>query len=134
MLALLFGALFGASPALAVECWTGWGYVVEAGSHAFKSERFLIVTAGPVAWSAGYPVELHVLDDRTGGRREDLAPLTVVPANPRFSRQQGLDYVNGIAAIVGSADQLAFGLSHIRPSVSGIERLDAFYRQACGLD
>ena len=32
----------------------------------------------------------------------------------------------------GSADVLAFGLSHIAPSVAGIARLDDFFRWACG--
>ncbi len=120
--------------AAAVECWTGWGYFVEPGTHVYKSERFLISTAGAVVWRPGQTVALYILDEATGAIRQDLEPISVIPRNPRFSRQEGLPYVNGLAAVVGAPDDLAFGLSHIRPSVAGIERLDRFFRRACGLD
>ncbi len=87
-----------------------------------------------MVWQPGLAVALYVLDDATGAIRKDLEPISVIPRNPRFSRQEGLPYVNGLATVVGSPDDLAFGLSHIRPSVAGIERLDRFFRRACGLD
>ena len=131
---LVGGLAIGGHPAAAVECWTGWGYFVEPATHVYKSERFLISTAGAVVWQPGLAVALYVLDDATGAIRKDLEPISVIPRNPRFSRQEGLPYVNGLATVVGSPDDLAFGLSHIRPSVAGIERLDRFFRRACGLD
>jgi len=131
---LLLGGL-GLCPAesRATECWTGWGYWIEAGSHRYKSERLLLVAQGAPDWVPGRPVTLHVLDGEQGGVKANEPPITVIPASLRFSRWQRLPQVTGVAAVPGRSDQLTFGLSHIVQLVTGIERLDAFYRWACGL-
>ena len=139
MIRLLLPALLGvlvwgaATPALAVECWTGWGYWVEPGTRAYQGPRLLLVTRGPASWIPGRAEQLYLLDPTKGGIQEGEAPLTVIPQLPRYSRQQGLIYVNDMVPVEGSENYLTFGLSYIKPTVTGIERLDDFYLWACGL-
>ncbi len=90
------------APAWAVECWRGWGYRVDPGTRAYKSEELLLVTKGPATWRTGVSVELHRLDRASG-------------------------------AIVGSGDELVFGLSHVAPPVAALETLEDYNRWACGL-
>ncbi|MGF1612264.1 MAG: hypothetical protein ACFCUQ_22935 [Kiloniellales bacterium] len=133
MPALIAAALvFGPSESRATECWTGWGYWIEAGSHRYKSERLLLVAQGATAWAPGQPVTLYFLDGEAGGIDESEPPITAIPASLRFSRWQRLPLVTGIAVVAGRSDHLTFGLSHITQLVTGIERLDDFYRWACG--
>ena len=122
-----------ARPAGAVECWTGWGYWVDPWTQGYKSERLLLATKGPASWAWGRPVTLHVLDQAAGGFDSRWPPLRVFPGAPRFSIQQGLTYVTALASVQGKADFLTFGLSHIKQTAFGLERLDRFYRWACGL-
>ena len=131
ILALVTGLATGAVQA--TECWTGWGYWVEPGTHAYKSNRVLLVTKGPAKWVNGLPVTLYFLDEVKGGIRPDAPPITALPAALRFTQQQRLPHVTGLAAVEGKSDQLAFGMSHIVQLVQGIEKLDSFYRWACGL-
>lgn len=122
----------GRAESRAVECWTGWGYWIDAESHRYKSERLLLVTRGAATWVPGQPVTLFLLDGEQGGIDEAAPPITAIPASLRFSRWQRLPQVTGIATVAGRSDRLTFGLSHITQLVTGIERLDAFYRWACG--
>ncbi len=121
------------APAWAVECWQGFGYRVDPQTRTYKSEELLLVTKGPATWRVGVPVELHQLDRATGAIATDMAPLTVVPASTRIYYRGRGNYVDGRGAIVGSEDELVFGLSHVAPSVAALEALDDYNRWACGL-
>ncbi len=121
------------APAWAVECWRGWGYRVDPGTRAYKSEEILLVTKGPTTWRTGVPVELHRLDRASGAIDAAAAPLTVVPASARTYYRGRANYVDGRGVIVGSRDDLVFGLSHVAPPVAALEALEDFNRWACGL-
>ena len=136
-LALVLGLSGLVAPTTAVqatECWSGWGYWVEPGTHAYKSNRILLVTKGSAVWTYGQPVTFYRLDETKGGIRPDEPPLKAFLGQLRFSQKQRLQYVTGLAAVEGKSDHLAFGMSHIVQLVKGIEKLDSFYRWACGLD
>ena len=120
--------------ARATECWSGWGYWVEPGTHVYKSNRILLVTKGSAVWMQGQPVTFYLLDEAKGGIHPDAAPIKALPGMLRFSQKQRLQHVTGLAAVEGKSDHLAFGMSHIVQLVKGIEKLDSFYRWACGLD
>ncbi len=121
------------APAWAVECWRGWGYHVDPGTRTYKSEELLLVTKGPATWRTGVPVELHRLDRASGAIDAAAAALTVVPAGVRTYYRGRANYVDGRGAIIGSGDELVFGLSHVAPPVAALEALDDFNRWACGL-
>ena len=121
------------APAWAVECWQGFGYRVDPQTRTYKSKELLLVTKGPATWRVGVPVELHQLDRATGVIATDMTPLTVVPASARTYYRGKSNYVDGRGAIVGSEDELVFGLSHVAPSVAALEALDDYNRWACGL-
>lgn len=121
------------APAWAVECWQGFGYRVDPQTRTYKSDELLLVTKGPATWRVGVPVELHQLDRATGIIATDMTPLTVVPAGVRTRYRGRANYVDGRGAIVGSEDELVFGLSHVAPPVAALEGLDDFNRWACGL-
>ncbi len=121
------------APAWAVECWRGWGYRVDPGTRTYKSEELLLVTKGPTTWRTGVPVELHRLDRASGAIDAAAAPLTVVPAGARTYYRGRANYVDGRGAIVGSGDELVFGLSHVAPPVAALETLEDYHRWACGL-
>ncbi len=121
------------APAWAVECWRGWGYRVDPGTRTYKSEELLLVTKGPATWRTGVPVELHRLDRASGAIDAAAAPLTVIPAGARTYYRGRANYVDGRGAIVGSGDELVFGLSHVAPPVAALEALDDYNRWACGL-
>lgn len=123
-----------ATPVQATECWSGWGYWVEPGTHVYKSDRILLVTKGSAVWMQGQPVTFYLLDETKGGIRPDAAPIKALPGMLRFSQKQRLQHVTGLAAVEGKSDHLAFGMSHIVQLVKGIEKLDSFYRWACGLE
>lgn len=130
VLLLLFSA---GLPAGAVECWTGWGYWVDPWTQGYKGHRLLLATKGPASWAWGQPVTLHLLDQTAGGFDLRSEPLTVFPGKPNFSIQQGLTHVTALASVRGQSDFLTFGLSHIEQTAFGLDRLDQFYRWACGL-
>ena len=93
----------------------------------------MLVTKGPATWRVGVPVELHQLDRATGAIATDVTPLTVVPASARTYYRGKSNYVDGRGAILGSEDDLVFGLSHVAPSAAALEALDDYNRWACGL-
>ena len=117
----------------AIECWRGWGYRVDPGNRTYKSAELLLVTKGPADWRVGVPVELHRLDRATGAIAATETPLTVVPASARTFYRGRANYVDGRGAIVGSADDLVFGLSHIAAPTAALADLRDFNRWACGL-
>ncbi len=121
------------APAWAVECWQGYGYRVDPQTRTYTSEELLLVTKGPATWRVGAPVELYQLDRATGAIATDMTPLTVVPASARIYYRGRGNYVGGRGAILGSEDELVFGLSHVAPSVAALEALDKYNRWACGL-
>lgn len=136
-LVVALGLTFAVAQATAVqatECWSGWGYWVEPGTHAYKSNRILLVTKGSAVWTYGQPVTFYRLDETKGGIVQDAPPLKALLGSLRFSQKQRLQHVTGLAAVEGTSDHLAFGMSHIVQLVKGIEKLDSFYRWACGLD
>ena len=118
----------------ATECWSGWGYWVEPGTRAYKSNRILLVTKGSAVWMYGQPVTFYRLDEAKGGIVPDEPPLKAFLGSLHFSQKQRLQHVTGLASVEGKSDHLAFGMSHIVQLVKGIEKLDSFYRWACGLD
>jgi len=130
---LLLFALLLARPAAAVECWTGWGYWIDPQTRAYRSERLLLATRGPVDWVPGAPVLLYRLDEQRGGFDESMPPLTVFPGPPRFSYRAETSLVTLVAAVAGRRDHLSLGLSHVKQTAFGLARLDQFYRWACGL-
>jgi hypothetical protein len=121
------------APAWAVECWRGWGYRVDPGTRTYTSEELLLVTKGAAVWQAGVPVELHRLNRATGAIDATVPALTVVPVGARTYYRGRANYVDGRGAIVGSGDELVFGLSHIAPPTAALERLRDYNRWACGL-
>ncbi len=121
------------APAWAVECWQGFGYRVDPQTRTYKSDELLLVTKGPATWRVGVPVELHQLDRATGVIATDMTPLTVVPTGVWTQYRGRANYVDGRGAIVGSEDELVFGLSHVAPPVAALEALDDYNRWACGL-
>ena len=121
------------APAWAVECWRGWGYRVDPATRTYKSEEILLVTKGAADWRAGVPVELHRLDRASGAIDAGAPTLTVVPAGARVSYRGRANYVDGRGAIVGSGDELVFGLSYIAPPTAALDALVEFNRWACGL-
>jgi hypothetical protein len=127
--------LSGSLPARAeaIECWRGWGYRVDPGTRTYKSAELLLVTKGPADWRVGVPVELHHLDRSTGAIAVGEPPLTVVPASARTYYRDRANYVDGRGAIVGSAEELVFGLSHIAAPTAALDDLRDFNRWACGL-
>ena len=130
---VFLAAVQASATAWAVECWQGYGYRVDPQTRTYKSEELLLVTKGPATWRVGVPVELHRLDRATGAIATGMAPLTVIPASARVRYRGRGNYVDGRGAIVGSDDDLVFGLSHVAPSVAALEALEDYNRWACGL-
>ena len=120
----------GAAP---VECWRGWGYWVDARTRAYKSDEMLFVTRGAADWAPGVKVRLYRLD-RASGRIDDVEPaIAVIPIVARTYYRGTTNYVNAMANVAGSDDQLVFGLSHVAPSVAALPRMARFNAWACGL-
>lgn len=115
----------------ATECWRGWGYLLDGADGGYKSGEMLLVTIGSTLWEAGQPVELHLLD-RASGLLSEMPPFVVVPENPRLYYRGRLNYVDTRAAIPGSQDSIAIGLSHIEPALPGVPAKERYNRWACG--
>ena len=117
-----------------VECWRGWGYRTDRITRTYKSGELLLVTRGPAVWAPGQPVVLYLLDRASGRIAPDTPPMTVTPLAPRVYYRGRSNYVDGQGAIAGSDDDLVFGLNHVAPQSSGLEKLEAYNAWACGLD
>ncbi|MBK1699298.1 hypothetical protein [Rhodovibrio salinarum] len=116
---LAAGLSMGASPVLArAACWSGWGYFVEPGSLAFRSDRLLLVTDGAVDWATGERIALYRLDPETGRRVAQSAPIVVRPRQPRFASRDGNRTVDDVAGVVGRDVQLMLGMSRIGPAIA----------------
>lgn len=116
-----------------IECWRGWGYWVDANTRAYKSDEMLFVTRGAADWAPGVTVRLYRLD-RASGRIDDGEPaIAVNPVVARTYYRGTTNYVNAMADVAGSDDQLVFGLSHVAPPVSALPRMARFNAWACGL-
>lgn len=120
----------GAEP---VECWRGWGYMSDPETRTYTSGELLLVTRGATDWQAGLPVELYLLDRASGRIAAARPPMTVIPSNPRTYYRGRTNYVDGRAAILGSAEELVFGLSHVAPPAGGLEAMRDYNLWACGL-
>ena len=117
----------------AVECWRGWGYLSDPETRTYSSGEMLLVTRGAVDWRAGLPVDLYLLDRASGAIAADRPPMTVIPSNPRTYYRGRANYVDGRAVILGAAEELVFGLSHVAPPAAALEAMSDFNRWACGL-
>lgn len=130
--------LIAAAPPLAgaaaepATCWSGWGYRVEPETMAFRSERILLVTDGPVDWSPGNRIALHPLDPESGQRDSGAAPIVVVPRQPSFGSARGNRTVDDVAEVVGSPLHLMLGMTRIGPASVADPRQHAFLAWACG--
>jgi hypothetical protein len=114
-------------------CWSGWGYRVEPESLAFRSERLLLATDGPVAWVPGREIALYRLDPRTGQRLRDAAPIRVRPQRPSFGHARGNRTMDDIAEVVGDELDLMLGMTRIGPaSVPDDPRQRELMAWACG--
>lgn len=135
VLSLVLAAAFagGAGAVEPVECWRGWGYRVDKQTRTYTSEEMLLATKGQADWRPGQDVVLYVLDRASGQIAPTAAPLTIVPINSRLYYRNNLNYVDGEGEIVGSADNLVFGLNHFPPPSAPIEELHAYNVWACGL-
>jgi len=127
----LAGRVGAAEP---VECWRGWGYRVDKQTRTYKSEELLLVTKGAAGWQPGQEVTLYVLDRASGQIAPEAPPIAVVPLNPRSYYRKNLNYVDGEGPIVGSEDNLVFGLSHVPKPTAAIEDLHKYNVWACGLE
>lgn len=123
-----------ASPALALECWSGWGYRVAPDTLAFQGPRLHFVTDGPVRWEVGKPVSLYPIDERTGRRDPQRTPLVVRPRQPSFSFRHGKSSFNDVAALEGESVYLMMGATKMGPPEPETGRQRGFVRWACGLD
>ncbi len=117
-----------------VECWRGWGYRIDKQTRTYKSEELLLATKGSAGWQPGQEVALYLLDRASGRIVSDAPPITIVPFNPRSYYRNNLNYVDGEGQIVGSEDNLVFGLSHVPKPTAAIEGLYKYNVWACGLE
>ncbi len=117
-----------------VECWRGWGYRVDKVTRTYTSEELLLATKGPADWRPGRQVVLYTLDRATGQIDPEAPPIVIVSINPRSYYRNNLNYVDGEGEIVGSADNLVFGLSHVPLPTAAIEDLYKYNVWACGLE
>jgi len=134
MLVLAIAPAEQAAAAEPVECWRGWGYRIDPQTRTYKSEELLLVTKGPAGWQPGQEVALYLLDRASGQIDPKAPPITVVPFNPRSYYRNNLNYVDGEGQIVGSEDNLVFGLSHVPKPTAAIEKLYKYNVWACGLE
>ncbi len=134
---LILSLVLSVDPAGAVEpveCWRGWGYRVDKQTRTYKSEELLLVTKGPADWRPGQRVVLYRHDRATGQIIPSEPPITIVPLNTRSYYRNNLNYVDGEGEIVGSEDNLVFGLSHVPLPTAAIEDLHKYNVWACGLE
>ena len=117
-----------------VECWRGWGYRVDRQTRTYTSQELLLVTKGAAAWQPGQEVALYMLDRASGRLAAQQLRLVIVPLNPRTYYRDNLNYVDGEGEIVGAADNLVFGFSHVPPPTADIEKMYQYNRWACGLE
>lgn len=117
-----------------VECWRGWGYLVDPQSRTYVSPEMLLTTRGPAAWQPGRAVTLYILDRASGRIDPQAPPIVVAPFNPRLYYRDNLNYVDGEGEIAGSGDNLVFGLSHVPKPSADIEKMHQYNRWACGLE
>lgn len=113
-------------------CWSGWAYRVEPDTLAFKSDRLLVVTSGPVDWRSGLRIELYPLDPDSGQRDPDTQPLTIEVHQPSFRSANGNRIVDDVANLLGSPFHLMLGMTRIGPATVDDTRQDDFLAWACG--
>ena len=117
-----------------VECWRGWGYRVDGQTRTYKSEELLLVTKGAAEWQPGQEVTLHVLDRASGQIIPGAAPIVITTFTPRMYYRNNHNYVDGEGKIVGSEDNLVFGLNHFPLPTAAIEKLLQYNVWLCGLE
>lgn len=137
LLILSFGLLVlwagaGLAEASREVCWSGWGYRVELDTLAFKSDRLLLVTGGPVDWHPGTRVTLYPLDPASGQRDPDAEPLTIKVRQPTFRSAKGNRTVDDVADLIGSPFHLMLGMTRIGPAMVADQRQNDFLAWACG--
>lgn len=133
LLVMLLGAL-SASPARAVECWQGWGYLVEPRSMAFKSGQSLYVTEGAVNWSNPSWVRLYRVDPSTGLRLTKEKPINIRPRKPvQKGSRNWAKIMEDVVEVRGSELDMLLRLTHVTPSPNARTLNDGFTRWACGL-
>ncbi len=130
----MLSAFAGRESLAGTQCWRGWGYWVDGESRAYKSEEMHLVTRGPVRWGPGLAVELYHLDPRHGGIDDQKPPITIVPANPRSRYNGRTNYVDGLATVPDSADNIVFGMSQIGADSPALDEIQKYNRWACGLE
>ena len=111
-------------------CWSGWGYFVEPGSLAFRSERLLLATDGPTDWVPGARIALYPLDPKTGRRAPGQEPIVIRPRRPSFSSRNANRTVDDVAQVVGRELQLMLGMTRIGPASAA--RSQRSLAWACG--
>jgi hypothetical protein len=111
-------------------CWSGWGYFVEPGSLAFRSERLLLATDGPTDWVPGARIALYPLDPKTGRRAQGREPIVIRPRRPSFSSRNANRTVDDVAQVVGRELQLMLGMTRIGPASAA--RSQRSLAWACG--
>ena len=134
---LIFLLIFVTYSAVAtepVECWRGWGYRVDKQTRTYKSEELLPVTKGPADWRPGQKIVLYLFDRASGQIVSAVPPITIVPLNSRLYYRNNLNYVDGEGEIVGSEDNLVFGLNHVLLTATAIEKLHEYNLWACDLE
>jgi hypothetical protein len=132
---VLLCSLLGPAKAWAVECWQGWGYLVEPESLAFKSPQTLYVTNGPINWGSKEWFKLYPIDPATGRRDSKRKPVVVRPNRP--SKQGGGSWgnvVDDVADVLGSKWSMLLRLSQVKASQHSLTHNDQYSRWACGLD
>jgi len=117
-----------------VECWQGWGYRVDPQTRTYTSPEMLLATKGPADWQPGHEVTLYILDRASGRIDTQQLPIVVAPFIPRTYYRDNLDYVDGEGDIIGSDDNLVFGLSHVPKPTADLEKMNEYNRWACGLE
>jgi len=135
LLAVLAALLLAGPPLAAAEpasCWSGWGYRVEPDTLAFRSQRLLLATDGPVDWTSGNRVTLYPLDPRSGQRAADAAPIVVELRQPSFGHANGNRTMDDVADLVGEPLRLMLGMTRIGPASVADSRQRDFLAWACG--
>lgn len=124
----------GRAASTPVECWRGWGYLVDPLTRTYMSPEMLLATKGPAAWQPGHEVTLYILDRASGRIDAQQPPIVIAPFNPRMYYRDNLNYVDGEGDIADSDNNLVFGLSHVPKPSADIEKMHEYNRWACGLE
>lgn len=126
--------LVQATPASALECWQGWGYLVDPNSAAYKSGQTLYVTDGAVNWGEQRWVRLYEIDPSTGRRVTAGKSIHIRPRQPvKKGSRNWAKIVEDVVDVRESEWAMLVRLTHVAPSPNARTLNDSFTRWACGL-